>query len=85
MQYAGKEVSALAVSETARMLRYYRRFIREGLPGQQCRDLEDEWRSNTFTKEQAQQRLSFLVNVAINRKAGLPDITPEEEEFRNPY
>jgi hypothetical protein len=68
---AGCPATAEQIRGTIRMLSYYRNFIRSNCT--HCKDPglsgRDAWMGNTMTKEQAQRRLWFLVNTAINRKA----------------
>lgn len=58
------------IAGTANLLRYFRAFIRSG-----ANQANDPTRSFgwTMTRDEAITRLRFLIDTAINRKAGLPD------------
>jgi hypothetical protein len=56
---------------TIRLLSYYRRFLASDCG--ECVDPEDPSPFGRLTKDQARRRLYFLLDVAINRKAGIPD------------
>jgi hypothetical protein len=58
------------IKSTLDLLRYYRAFIRSDAT--HARRVFDSF-GRTMTKEQAQRELTWLINVAINRKAGMPD------------
>lgn len=77
MTFAGKPVTRDEVRATIGLLRYYRRFIASDF--EQCKDPESRW-GRTLTKPDAERRLAFLVNVAINRKAGIPDVAGRKQE-----
>lgn len=59
-----------AVGVTLRMLRAYQALLRSDYAG--MRSPEERWL--TYTKAQAAHRLWFLINVAVNRRAGLRDV-----------
>lgn len=65
---AGKAVTLEQVRGTLWMLRYYREFLRSNC--ERCPNPEDR-QGNSLTKDQARRRLAFLINVALNRKAGI--------------
>jgi hypothetical protein len=77
MTYAGKPVTKEQVSGTVKLLRYYRRFL-QSVEHDRCASPEE--RGIILTKEQARNRLHYLVEVAINRKAGIPDVTQDERD-----
>jgi hypothetical protein len=56
---------------TIRLLSYYRRFLRSDC--RECVDPEDPSPFGRLTKDRARRRLHFLIDVAVNRKAGIPD------------
>lgn len=68
-QYWPKE----SVRATLAVIKSYRRFIREGQADQVMIDPLDEWRIEKLTKQQAQEKLTWLVHVAIGRRGGIPD------------
>jgi hypothetical protein len=47
---------------------------------ERCRDIEDSWGTREYTRDGARARLGFLVNTAINRKAGEPDARCRKQE-----
>lgn len=69
--YAGVTVTRGQVRHTIALLRYFREFRQsgEGL----CQDPTSEWRYNRLSQAQARRKRDFLIHVAINRRAGLPD------------
>lgn len=68
--YLGQSPERVAAS--VRLLRYYRDFLASD--SAHCRHPESEpWRCDTLTKPAARARLKWLIDVAINRKAGVPD------------
>lgn len=71
--FAGILVTNPQVKATLATLRYYRAFVRSDEQYAECRALERRWDSR-LTRQAAQERLGWLVNVAINRKAGIPDV-----------
>lgn len=67
--YIGKPHAAIAA--TLATIKHFRAFLSSN-----CRIMHDPysgWMKNELTKEQAQKKLTWLINVAINRKAGIPD------------
>jgi hypothetical protein len=55
---------------TLTLLRHFQAFLRST-----CREMHDPiggW-GHSLTQPQARHKLTFLINMAINRKAGLPD------------
>ncbi len=62
---------ASQVRNTINLITYYRRFLRSD-----CTRMvqpESGWMRTELSKDEARRRLHFLVNVAINRRAGIPD------------
>ena len=56
---------------TLALLKHFRAFLTSD-----CKEMRDPyagWTGFRLTKTQAKQKLSWLVETAINRKAGLPD------------
>lgn len=60
-----------AVAATVALLKHYRAFVRSDCG--RMRDPEHKWPPHEYNRDQAQNRLSYLVNMAINRKAGILD------------
>lgn len=55
------------IRATVNLLRYYRAFLRSG-----CREAKDPQQWGFYLdKDQARRRLHWLIDVAINRKAGI--------------
>ena len=84
---AGKPVTSAEIRGTIATLRYYRSFLRSDPQYGECYDLEDSPRHRAFNhwdsrldRQAAQRRLSMLINVAINRKAGIPDVACRKQE-----
>lgn len=77
--YLSKEPNEIA--GTTALVRHFRAFMRSSAP--QMRDPYDEWQSRTLNKKEAQRKLAFLIDVAINRKAGVPDAFNSELEGRH--
>lgn len=70
--FAGASTTLGAIRRTVYLLGYLARFLASDCD--RCRDPEDGmFRSGTLTRGEARRRLASLVNVAINRKAGIPD------------
>lgn len=68
--YAGQPHDAIVA--TLRTLQHFRAFIAS--PFREMRDPYDRSWGSRLTREQAQQKLTSLIHVAINRKAGLVDV-----------
>jgi hypothetical protein len=69
-----------AIRATLGTLQHFRDFLRSD-----CRRMIDPysgWQRNEMDKAQAQQKLTWLVNVAINRKAGIADRVTDWELVR---
>ena len=77
MTFAGEPVTKSQVAGTLKLLRYYRDFLASDC--ELCRNPESQW-ADTLTKGQARRRLRFLVNTAINRKAGVPDVACRKQD-----
>ncbi len=75
--FAGREVTREQVRATIKLLSYYNRFLRSE-EHDRCASPE-QW-GIYYTKEQARHRLNFLIENAINRKAGIPDQTQDERD-----
>ncbi|SEN73817.1 DUF2958 domain-containing protein [Nitrosomonas marina] len=71
-----------AVSATADLLKYFRDFIRsDAITAQVPQDLMGFAGGRmTMNKESAQQILRKLIDVAVNRKAGIPDATQKQRQ-----
>lgn len=77
---AGTPVTIAQVRGTIKLLDFYRRFLKSAC--ERCVNPEDRY-GNAMTQAQARRRLSFLVNLAINRKAGIPDPEDDIELWRD--
>lgn len=76
---AGTPVTLPQVRATLKLLRYYRRFLESN--SLRCHHPErGGWLGESMSKDEARTRLAFLVNVAINRKAGIPDVVGRKQE-----
>jgi hypothetical protein len=64
--------SKKAISSTLITLKYFKAFLRSNC--ERMIDPYSDWQRRELTKEQAKNKLQWLINVAINRKAGIPDI-----------
>jgi hypothetical protein len=64
--------SKKAISSTLITLKYFKAFLQSNC--ERMIDPYSDWQRRELTKEQAKNKLQWLVNVAINRKAGIPDI-----------
>ena len=74
---AGKPVTRDQIRGTIGLFRHFHRFLSSDathclIPG--------DWTRRKLTKEQARRHLDRLIDVAINRKAGIPDETYAECE-----
>jgi hypothetical protein len=69
--YAGATVTREQVRATVKLLNYYRRFLASNCL--RCVNTEDRDFPERMDKEQTRRRVAFLINTAINRKAGIPD------------
>lgn len=78
---AGKEVTLRQIKGTLALLRHYRKFLRSEY--EWCPDPEGRWACGNINKAEGQRRLWFLVNTAINRKAGIPDHVNNIELWRD--
>lgn len=79
---AGRPVTKPQVTGTLKMLRAYRDFLASDCG--RCLDLEGRvWGRDALTKDQARHRLRFLINCAINRKAGISDHAWDYELWRD--
>jgi hypothetical protein len=75
--FAGKQVTNEQIKATTGLLKFYRRFL--GSDHERCKNPEQRF-GNPMTRDEARDRLAFLVNVAINRKAGIPDVAGRKQE-----
>ena len=79
-KFAGVEVTKQQIRGTITILRYYRTFLAQ-MEYNECLDPEGpRYAAKRMTREDAAERLGFLVNVAINRKAGIPDVPGRKHE-----
>ena len=56
---------------TLALLQHFRNFLKSDCA--EMRDPYDSWQERMLNKEQARRKLHWLIDVAINRKAGIPD------------
>jgi hypothetical protein len=79
MKFAGKEVSKEGVQRTVALLKHFRAFL-----ASDCQLMSDPLAgfdtrcSLHLTKERARRLLHYIIDVAINRKAGIPDFPHEK-------
>jgi hypothetical protein len=59
------------VRGTLALLRYYKRFLVSDC--HRCVSPEQGWLRTELTKAEARRRLHYLLEVAINRRGGIPD------------
>jgi hypothetical protein len=79
MRLAGKEVTREQVRGTIALLDYFRRFLRSACA--ECKCPEDRYRTGRrLDRHQARRRLTYLIDMAINRKAGIPDVPSRKHE-----
>ena len=78
---AGAAVTIPEVKATIKLLDYYRRFLRSDCS--RCRNPEGHWHYEEMSKDDVRARLGFLVNTAINRKAGIADSVWDCELWRD--
>jgi len=78
VEYAGKKFTPEQIRGTTKFLRYYRAFIASDK--EQARDPEGQWGYGVINKDQARYRLKYLINVAVNRKVGIPDVVGRKQE-----
>jgi hypothetical protein len=74
--YANVTCTTQQIRATVRLLRYYRAFLDSGET--LCRDIEGGY--GTMSHHQVKRRLPFLLHVAINRRAGIPDVACRKQE-----
>lgn len=77
--YLSQEKSQISAS--ASLVRHFRDFLQSG--SLQMPDPYDSWGTTLLNKEEAQSKLKYLIDVAINRKAGIPDAYNSELEGRH--
>ena len=62
------------IRATKALLQHFRQFL-----ASDCTHMHNPitgWKRETLDKQQARQKLSWLINIAINRKAGITDAEP---------
>jgi hypothetical protein len=59
------------ITATIKVLKYFKDFLKSNC--ERMIDPYSDWQRRELTKEQAKKRLLWLINIAINRKAGVPD------------
>lgn len=79
--FAGKTVTTEQIRATVAELTYYRAFLRsDPARYKRCRDLTNDHRGYEMDRSQCRAWLGYLVNTAINRKAGIPDTKGRKQE-----
>jgi hypothetical protein len=68
------------IRATLEFLRHYQTFIRSGC--ERMRDPLSAFGADTITQEETQRKLTWLIDLAINRKAGIPDHAEDMEVRR---
>jgi hypothetical protein len=77
--FAGASYEEGQIRATIWLLRYFRRFEESGMS--QCIDpTQNPYYRDTLDREQARQLHKRLIDVAINRKAGIPDVSCRKQE-----
>lgn len=71
-----------AISATKALLQYFRDFLASDAKFAKVPTSAYGWTAEgqVMDKEDAKTRLRKLIDVAINRKAGIPDLTPKEDQ-----
>lgn len=71
-----------AISATKALLQYFRDFIASDAKFAKVPESAYGWTAtgDVMDKEEAKRRLRSLIDIAINRKAGIPDLTPEQDK-----
>lgn len=59
------------ITATIKVLKYFKDFLKSDC--ERMIDPYSDWQRKELTKEQTKQKLAWLINMAINRKAGIPD------------
>jgi len=66
---AGQEITKRQLTGTVKLLKWYKRFI-----ASDCHEAPRPFQWGSYIKKpEAQRELTRLINVSINRKAGIPD------------
>lgn len=66
-----------ALRMTIRLLQHFRAFLRS-----ECREMRDPYTWGVYlTKPEARRRLTWLINVAVNRRAGIPDCPSRKHTY----
>lgn len=75
-------VEKQAISATKALLQYFRDFIASDAKFAKVPESAYGWTAvgDVMDKEEAKRRLRSLIDIAINRKAGIPDLTPEQDK-----
>jgi hypothetical protein len=76
--FAGVGCTVEQIRGTVKLIRYYRQFIRSNY--EKCHDPTGQWASDPLTKDRAQRRLTSMIHLAINRKAGIPEVSGRKQE-----
>lgn len=71
-----------AIAATNQLIKYFREFITSDLDKAKVPTSIYGWTATgqVMDKEEAKRRLRELIDVAINRKAGIEDITPKQKQ-----
>lgn len=75
-------VEKQAISATKALLQYFRDFIASDAKFAKVPESAYGWTAagDVMDKDEAKRRLRSLIDIAINRKAGIPDLTPEQDK-----
>ena len=75
-------VEKQAISATKALLQYFRDFIASDAKFAKVPESAYGWTAagDVMDKDEAKRRLRSLIDIAINRKAGIPDLTPEQNK-----
>jgi hypothetical protein len=75
-------VEKQAISATKALLQYFRDFIASDAKFAKVPESAYGWTAagEIMDKDEAKRRLRSLIDIAINRKAGIPDLTPEQDK-----
>lgn len=80
--FAAAGATRAQVAATLHLLRWYRAFIRQ-TACELARDPESDWpppAQRLMNREAARRRLQYLIDVAINRRAGVADVPTRKHE-----
>ena len=70
------------ITNTIKILKYFQEFLKSNY--NKMIDPYSGWTKYELNKIQAKKKLEYLIHVAINRKAGIPD-TPKGRKYSENY